>query len=289
MSDKVILLVADEKFLPHTKHVFVNCKREGAWNGDYALIVPEQTDTTEYEGRGIDIVRVPANGFLTKFHIFSDYFQRWTTVLYLDCDVIVLSSLAPLIQQLADYELLKDGSQPIIADAEDGPAWMVFERAAHGLPSTRHNTFMDLVREYQCVLEQFWNTSVLLFNPNSIPPDTPTRLHAIQDKYQLINNQDEEGTDQQIIHVDLYDRIRKVKEKLFCFWGLDEENAQVESETRGWRGDEVPIVLHYARWYAPWIEKKSDMEAYANNRLNRVCHEFYSKNVEAFDREFPKL
>lgn len=288
MSDKTILLVADDKFLPHTKHVFVNCKREGKWDGDYALLVPEKTDTTEYEGRGIDIIRVPAKGFLTKFHIFSDYFRLWSTVLYLDCDVMVLSSLAPLVQQLADYELLEDGSQPIIADAEDGPAWMVFERAAHGLPSARHNTFMALVREYQCVLEQFWNTSILLFNPYSIPDNTPKRLHAIQDKYQLINNQDEEGTDQQIIHVDLYDRIRKVKEKLFCFWGLDEDNARVESETRGWRGDEIPIILHYARWYAPWIKKTMDMEAYANQRLGRVCHEFYLENVQAFDREFPR-
>lgn len=288
MSDKVILLVADETFLPHTRHVFVNCKREGGWNGDYALLVPEQTDTSEYEGRGIDIVRAPAEGFLTKFHVFGDYFRRWSTLLYLDCDVIVLSSLTPLVEQLAAYELLEDGSQPIIADMEDGPAWMVFERAAHGLPSARHKTFMALVREYQTVLEQFWNTSVLLFNPYSIPAGTPERLQAIQDKYQLINNQDEEGTDQQIIHVALYDRIRKVKEKLFCFWGLDENNARVASDTRGWRGDEVPIVLHYARWYAPWIEKTEGMEAYANNRMDRVCYEFYLENVQAFDKEFPK-
>ncbi len=288
MSDKVILLVADDKFLPHAKHVMVNCRREGQWDGDFALIVPEGTDTQGVEGRGISILRVRTTGFLAKFHIFSDYARLWSTVLYLDCDVIVLSNLAPLIQQLADYEPLDDGYKPIIADAEDGPAWMVWERAAHGLPSGRHNTFIALVREYHCVLEQFWNTSVLLFDPHSIPTGTVERLQSIQYKYQLINNQDEEGTDQQIIHIALYDRIRKVKRKLFCFWGLDENNARVVSESRGWDGTEVPIILHYARWYAPWIVKKPDTDAYSNNRLDRVCHEFYAENVQAFDQEFPK-
>jgi len=288
MNDKTILLVADEKFLPHTKHVMVNARREGKWGGDFALLVTEETDTSEFENRGIDIHRVQSSGFLTKFHIFAEYYRKWSTVLYLDCDVIILSDLAPLVKQLDDYELLPNGDKPIIADAEDGPAWMSFERAAHGLPSARHTTFMALVREYQSVLEQFWNTSILLFDPHSIPDGTPKRLQAIQDKYQLINNQDEEGTDQQIIHVALYDRIRKVKRKLFCFWGLDENNARVVSETRGWDGTEVPIILHYARWYAPWVEKKADMDAYANNRLNRVCHEFYRENTQAFEEEFSR-
>lgn len=287
MSENVILIVADDNFLPHAKSLMVNCRREGGWDGDFALIVPNNTDTRAVEGRGIHILRVPARGFLTKFHIFSEYFRKWSAALYLDCDVIVLSDLSPLIQQLADYESLDDGHKPIIADAEDAPAWMVFERAAHGLPSERHGTFMQLVQEYQCVLEQFWNTSILLFDPRSIPAGTPERLQAVQDKYQLINNQEEEGTDQQIIHIVLYDHIRKVKRKLFCFWGLDEENARVASDTRGWTGDEIPIILHYARWHTPWIVKTPEMDAYRNGRLDRVCHELYAENLAAFEEVFP--
>ena len=289
MSENVIIIVADDNFLPHARHVMVNCRREGRWDGDFGLIVPVGTDIHEVEGRGIEIVRVPSTGFLTKFFIFSEHFHRWSAVLYLDCDVIVQGELACLVQQLADYEPLSDGSKPIIADAEDGPAWMVFERAAHGLPSQRHTMFMQLVREYQCVLEQFWNTSVLLFDPHSIPANTPELLRQVQDKYQLINNQEEGGTDQQIVHIVLYDRIRKVKDKLFCFWGLDEPNARVESETRGWRGDEMPVLLHYARWHAPWIEKTLEMDAYRNRRLDCVCHEFYAKNVRDIEQEFPKI
>ena len=288
MSENVIIIVADDKFLPHAKHIMVNCLREGRWDGDFALIVPEGTNTGEIEGRGIEIVRVPSSGFLAKFFVFSEYFRRWSAALYLDCDVIVHGDLGPLLQQLADYEPLGDGGKPIIADLEDTPAWMIWERAAHGLPSERHTTFMQLVREYQCVLEQFWNTSVLLFEPRSIPLDTPALLRTVQDKYQLINNQEEEGTDQQIIHCVLYDRMRKVKRKLFCFWGLDEPNARVESETRGWRGDEVPVLLHYARWHAPWIVKTPDMDAYPHRRLDCVCHDFYANNVRDFEQEFPK-
>lgn len=289
MSENVIIIVADDTFLPHAKHAMVNCLREGRWDGDFALIVPLETDVSDLEGRGITIIHVPATGFLTKFFVFSEWLHRWSTALYLDCDVIVQDDLGCLVQQLSDYEALEDGSQPIIADLEDTPAWMIFERAAHGLPSERHRTFMALVREYQCVLEQFWNTSILLFDPRSIPADTPGRLLEVQQKYQLINNQEEEGTDQQIIHCVLYDRIRKVKRKLFCFWGLDEPNARVPSDTRGWRGDEVPVLLHYARWHAPWIVKTPDMDAYRNRRLDCVCHEFYANNLQQFAQEFPKI
>lgn len=283
----VIVIVADDTFLPHAKSLMVNCRRQGGWQGDFCVIMPSGCDGADLVKRGIPVLHVHDTGFMAKFWIFSDFFKSWSRALYLDCDVLVLSDLAPLLQQLASYEPLEDGTKPIIADLEDTPAWMIFERAAHG-SDLRDRTFMQLVQEYPCVLTKFWNTSILVFDPSSIPENTPAALQAVQEKYRILNNPEEEGTDQQIIHIALYERLRKVKEKLFCFWGLDEPNAQVASEQRGWHGGEVPLAVHYARWHAPWITKTPKMDGYRNGRLKRVCHEFYAENLAAFDTEFPR-
>ena len=285
MSENAILLVADDNYLPHAKHVMVNCRRQGCWDGEFALIVPEGTDTSTVDGRGIEVISVPSKGFLAKFYIFSEQLRKWPVVIYLDCDVIVLSDLHPLLEQLAAYEPLEEGR--IIADLQDDPAWMVFERAAHG-SKERDEMFMQLVQEFPCVLTKFWNTAMLVFDPRTFPTGTVGMLQGLQEQYALINNPEEEGTDQQIIHIGLYPRFRKVKEKAFCFWGLDELNARVPCEGRGWHGNEVPIVLHYGRWYAPWIEKTPEMDAYQTDRLGRVCRELYAENVAAFEQEFPR-
>ena len=286
MASEVIVLVADDNHLAHAKHVMVNCRREGQWEGDFLLIVPEGLDTADMESRGIAVYPVPASGFLTKFWIFSERVRSWRAALYLDCDVIVMSALAPLFQQLADYVPLEDGSQPIIADMEDCPAWMTLEKASHG-SKERHELFNALVREFPDVLNDFWNSAMLLYGPSTIPDGSVARLEEVQSRYELINNPAEGGTDQQIIHCVLFQRIRRIKEKLWCFWGLDEPNARVQSDSRGWHGREVPIVLHYTRWYAPWIVKQPEAEAYYNDRIRHVCHEFYTDNLAAFDEVFP--
>lgn len=287
MSDKAIVLVADDNYIHHAQHMMVNCRREGKWDGDFCLIVPGNTNCSEVECRGIDIFRCPGSGFLTKFWIFDPYLTKWNTVAYLDCDICVVGDLHCLFEQLAASPNLPDGKRPIIAGKEDIPASMVFERNSK-LVEGGERMFQELMAEFPWAAEKFWNTSTLIFEPASIEPDTVQKLRELQQRFEPINHPMRSGTDQEIMHILMFQRYQQVKDKLFCYWGLDELNARVPSETRGWRGDEVPAIHHFCRWYAPWIKKTGNMDAYFNLRLNRVNHEFYAENVAAFDSLFPR-
>ncbi len=109
---------------------------------------------------------------------------------------------------------------------------------------------------------------------------------AIQDRIEPANRIAEGGTDQQVINLLLWPQTKKIPDKLVCFWGCGELVNDIVSVTRGWVGGEVPVALHYSRWYAPWIVKTPKMDAYGIWRLGKVCHELYQENLAAFESAF---
>jgi len=288
MSSQVIVFVTDERYLPHYKSLAVNCRNEGQYTGDFLCICPDTGEPwiDDLASRDFQIVHVPDRTFFAKFNVFHPDVRQWDRAMYLDADIIVQSALQPLFDQLESLPRDDSGGKPIIAGVEDQPAIMVWERNA--IKAENGDPLLDrLLAEYPCVREQFWNTSTMIFEPSSIPDGTIETLRSLQIEFHAINDPDKDGTDQQIMHICLFDRFSQVKDKGFCYWGLDEFASRVPSVGRGWRGDEIPVVVHYCRWYAPWIVKTPDADAYDNNRIGRVCHEFYSDNLAAFDEIFP--
>lgn len=281
MSENVIIIVADDNYLPHAKSLMVNCRRQGGWQGDFCIVMPQDADATQIESRGIRIYRVPDKGFMAKFWIFSDFFRKWSNAIYLDCDILIQGALSRLL------DALRHRRKPIIAALEDGPALLGWK---HWDKKTEEHKalYEELDKLFPHIHERMMNTAVLLFQPEEIPADTVKTLGDLQGQYAAANPVDEGGTDQQIIHLLLYPLVQEVPDKLFCFWGSDEPQSRVESHFRRWIGNEEPVLLHYCRWYAPWIVKTPDQEAYKILRLDRVCHELYAENLTAFEQEFPK-
>lgn len=288
MSDSAIVLVADAKYSEHAKSLMVNCRIEGQWGGDIVLIAPEEFAATDFANRGIPIFHVPDVGFLTKFWLFGDALRRWGQVLFLDCDVIVQGSLQRAFDALTATELLPADGKPILADLEDTTAeqsWKVWDKEADDHPAV----YTELRREYPWMSLRVWNTAFLLFEPASIPRGTVETLKATQEKYKIANDPAKGGTDQQVIHLILHERMREKPDKLFGWWGHDEPQCRVYSEFRHWRGDEVPIALHYGRWYAPWIPKEPGVDGYRNLRLGSVpCLDIYRRNLARFEELFPR-
>jgi hypothetical protein len=282
MKDAVVL-VADQAYLDHAKHVLVNCKREGGWGGEFVLIVSDTTDTAEIDGRGIHIIRVPHHGFLMKFYLFGNLLNRWARVIYMDCDVVVIGQITVLLD---DLESTPAGT--ILAQQEDGPAIGVFERNCKR--ESDHALLRELENNFPCIKKRFWNTSCLVYRPTSIPSDTVDRLFEIQETYHDTNDPATGGTDQQMIHLLLYSRFVEFPEKRVCYWGLDDPQNRVFSEFRGWTGDEIPVILHYCRWYAPWLVKTENMAAYTTDRIGgKPLRSFYLENLDAFGEVFPVL
>ena len=148
-------------------------------------------------------------------------------------------------------------------------------------------TVARLLERYPHAGRQTFNSAFVLFRPAAIPAGTPERLVEIQAEAEPANRPSLGGTDQQIINLLLWPMARKIPGKLVCFWGLGEPQNDVASEYRGWVGGEIPVALHYTRWYAPWLVKAPDAGAYAIHRLNRTCLDAYTAALAQFDGRFP--
>ena len=319
MSDQVIVFVADAKFLPHVPSIAVNCRREGGHTGDFLLIHPDDVDVTDFMRRGFASLPVPDRGFLQKFNLFHPFLKVWKQALFLDCDCMVQGPLSQVWEQMDAANSWKpftgpqgavgwqnpetgvtvyDGTgdrphcdTPIFADKEEVPVfmgWQVWDkewREHEAIYETMNKRFPHVFST-----DKMFNTSMVAWEPGSIADDTVERLRALQAEFEACNRPENGGTDEPIIDLLLHSQMRKPADKAWCYWGLDEFASRVPSESRGWKGGEIPVVIHYGRWHAPWIVKTPEMDAYDNNRIGSgvVCHEFYQQNLADFETVFPK-
>lgn len=308
MSDRVIVFVADEKFLAHTKSLAVNVRREGKFDGDILWIMPDDTfapNVYDLMSRGASTLLVPDRGFLQKFNLFHPMLKRWKQAFYMDADCLVQRPLSHIWEQLDAAEPI-EGGKPILADREEMPAFMSWQQwdpdhEAHGMrvelqPDNSKAAVIEpgtiyarMAERYPHVLTQrMWNTSMIAWEPSSVPDDTVERLRALQAEFGECNRAEKGGTDEPIIDLLLQGRMRLMPLKNLVYWGLDYENARVPSESRGWDGTEFPTVVHMARWYANWHKKAHNAEGYFNSRLGVVCHDFYLQNLADFETVFPR-
>ena len=262
----VLVLVADETYLPHAKSVFVNAKRQGKWRGDYCLIAPPSVDKDYFESRGIHVLVDSEDRHYRKFAIFDEFFQQWDTVLYVDCDVIIQNPLEPLLHELCWGEILADRELFTLEHA------FTFWASEEELASPERVALFDwLWKEYDKTAHQF-NTGVLLYNPRTAPPDPRQRLRDMRTRVEPVNCHVIKGTDQPIFNLAFYGLFEKIRSDLVCYWNSAWENT---------------IIIHTCSGYAPWINKEhEDQDAYLCDLLNRPMHDIYMENLAAIEEEF---
>ncbi len=293
MSDKVIVFVADDEYAEHYKSLAVNCRNEGQYDGDFLWIVPDDAGDWVHDlrQRGFHAFPVQDRGFLAKFQIFAPYLRQWDQALFMDADCIVQRPLQPLFEQLANWPLESTNRRRVLAMREDVPVfmgWQIWDKEWQ----SHTEIYEEMGQLYPFVnaslnSDKMWNSAVLLYEPASIPEDTVAQLRALQAKYFVCNDPAKGGTDEPIIDLLLHNHFAQVGEKGWCHWGLDEHNSRVPSLSRGWRGDEIPAILHFTRWYAPWVEKEPDADAYLSHRMGRPYIDIYKENLAKFDATFP--
>lgn len=300
MSDRVIVLVADANFLPHTKSLAVNVRRQGQTGADFLWIVPDDMfapDVYDLTSRGAFVLPVRDRGFLMKFNLFHPYLKQWKQALFLDADCMVQRPLSFVWEQLDAAQPYADGCKPILTDREEVPVymgWQVWDkdwRDHEAIYEAMSARFPHVFTE-----QKMYNTSMVAWEPASVPDDTVDQLRALQTEFDICNRPENGGTDEPIIDLLLHQRIRLMPRKNFCFWGLDckpdeRQDSRVPSESRGWDGTETPTVVHYGRWHAPWIKKPHDADGYFNDRIGDgvVTYNFYHENLAAFETVFPKV
>ncbi len=284
MSNQVITFVTDDNYLDHAKAFMVNCRRQGNWRGDFCAICPVTPGCLELQNHGVTVFQVPESewNFMVKFWTFDPYFRRWEHALCIDLDVLVQDDIQKMFDRLS-----KTLPESISCDHDDGSILRGLQHWDEKWES-HSESYSRLERKFPCVNSQMFNAAFIFYSPSSIPSDTRDQLLAINAEFREINPTD---ADQMLFNLLFYDRLRIAGKDAVCFFGHDYPENRVPSESRGWKGDEIPAILHYTRWHAPWIVKcicddGNEMGGYRNHRLGRICHELYAENLAAFESEF---
>lgn len=278
MKDSVIIFVADNNYIDHVKALAVNCREQGGWEGDFAVISPTDSwAANEFKGFGWEVLETNLVGFMQKFEIFNRFFKQWKTALYLDCDIIIQDKIERLTALL--------GKGDMWMDTEDGAILGMFWRDEQ---KEANRDIYEYMETFSHLNNQAFNSGCILFKPEILQPTWVSELTQIQDRIHRANDPAKLGTDQQPINLLLWPYIKKIPNKLVCFWGLAEPVNDVASDWRGWVGGEVPVVVHYTRWYAPWLVKTPNADAYLSRKLNVPCRELYDINLSKFTSIFPK-
>jgi len=270
MKDSVIIVVADEKYLPYAKATLVNCVRQGNWQGDFCLVLPPEVDATDLRNRGVYVMYDSRQTFYRKFAIFDPFFRQWKTALYLDADTLVQDDINDLPSEVTNNEIF---GEAIIFDLQHAfTHWDWFlDKPRHFQKNRR--MFGNLWEKYDLSRPQI-NTAVLLWRPEAVSTDAVQQLDSMRQYLAPINYHVMHGTDQPVINLALYDQLRPIRDGLFRYWNLTTPQTK---------------IVHYCSGYAPWIDKPHPLQdAYANERLGRPCHEVYLENVSLFGETFPQ-
>ncbi len=109
-NDHVLVVLANESYLEHAKHLFVSARLVGGWTDDLCLMKfgtkTKADDWFLHNNIHVYYIEkgswgdVPENTelLLSKFHIVHPYMKKWEKLLFLDCDIIINGSLQGLLR-----------------------------------------------------------------------------------------------------------------------------------------------------------------------------------------------
>ncbi len=108
--NNVLVVLANESYLEHAKHLFINSIVAGGWTDDLCLMkYGSKTKNDDwFLKNGISIYyierglwgNVPEKTeiLLSKFHIVHPFMKKWDKLLFLDCDIIINGPLQGLLR-----------------------------------------------------------------------------------------------------------------------------------------------------------------------------------------------
>ena len=201
-KSQVIIFVTDENYLDHVKSIAINCREQGRYKGDFALICPHSDEIRkEFESYGFHVLERGSKTFFQKFYVFDEYFKKWEFALYLDCDCVIQDDLERM------FSLIYNEGDKIFMDTEDGSTIQTFWRDNE---KDKNKDIYDwMIENYPHVTNQTFNTSLMLFKPEYICSNVPQKLIEIQEQVKRVNSPENLGTDQQIINLLLWPKTKK--------------------------------------------------------------------------------
>lgn len=125
MKTHVLVTLADENYVEQAKQLFSSAYWNGGWDGDYLLLsykIPEKK-LKWFRKKGILIFKCKplckdselrnrrdikwTKSVINKFYLFDYFFKKWKKIIFLDCDIIIRTSIKNL-KEMDGFAVVKD-------------------------------------------------------------------------------------------------------------------------------------------------------------------------------------
>lgn len=252
MHNAVLVVVANARYLDPAKSLFFAAKHTGQWAHDMVLVAcpdVQEEHAAWFVERGVEVMHfdppvstvgleVAQAAQFHKLNVFRAEFKKWQRVVYLDCDILLLRSLAPL--------LALDTESKIVVDGEVWPDGLAsqfdFTPAPH-LRKTLEHEVTDLSKPN-------FNTSSMVFETDLVMENTYEKMVDILQRYQPILK----NGDQPVINIHFDMRWKQLPSGTISFFQAD--------------GAADNIGLHFCNWNAPWALEGTNIQEIWRSNLN---------------------
>ena len=194
-KNKVLVALTDKKWINAAKQLFSSIYFNSAWNGDVLLLIHEdkknkfpEKEIKWFNSKGIKtkkikplsnrtIGRLPPS-MLGKFYLFTPFFKKWNSVVYVDLDCIITRDI-PTLRKRRGFFAVKSLKNS--------------KNIGHGFNITAKdlNRYESLKNEYDLSKRSF-NAGVFSFTTDIIQDNTFAELNMLFNKYgQMVKHQDQ--------------------------------------------------------------------------------------------------
>lgn len=119
MPKALLATIADKNYKNQAKQFFSGAYFNAGWDGDCMILTSDigGEDASWFEERGIIVNKKPllfnkkiggmSPILCHKFYLFSEEFKKWETIIYIDCDTIIMAPLNGL-KNIQKFSAVKD-------------------------------------------------------------------------------------------------------------------------------------------------------------------------------------
>mgnify|MGYP001210986516 CR=1 FL=1 len=278
---KVLVALANKKFIEHTKSLFYSAKTQGDWEGDFVIIVPESDkgkfDEKEFTDKGIEIFygkTLPGNPkpHYYKYYLWTEHFKQWDWIFYCDLDVLFFNKI--------EFGFLNDTEVLYANDCNGTLLNFQFEYRGYKVEKFDQETRdkYDKVQDY--VKYPSFQSCYMIFHKNFIKDDTFKKLINLHNEYYVYYNDlilDGLTEEQSILnlafigewdhlgsrYMNTYKRANELE------WNFD-EMLKPYKDIRDYTKEGI-ISVHFYQFFQPWSEH------------NETFYPVYTENVKEFN------
>lgn len=260
----LLVTLADKKYLEYAKQVFAGAYFNAGWQGDYLLLAHEipEKDLTWFRKKGVLIKHCQAiykeeiaetsPAIISKLYIFTSEFKKWSTIIYVDVDVIIRGSLDGLLN-VKGYAAIDDARHAKIKRE----VLTIEETRNRDISLIKYKKKLKKLSKKYDINSNLFAAGFFVFNPMIIHGNSFKKLLEIIDQFHKIIRE----ADMFAINIYFYHRWQKLPPVYDMYIYEDQNQWQIPSEKL------QGIIIHFCGKDKPWFKTNKFYGEWHNNFL----------------------